>query len=146
MTDQTNPDAGDQIISGTADGAIPVPVAVPSGKRQPLPKQILDSLLFMQESSKVEFKRTSDKMTMIALPLSCFVIIGLSYGLKAAPQLRNVVFLAPLLMFAYFVAVRIGIVRTMTPRQAYLVCHMLIATFLMGVTLAIMLLVGVMGM
>jgi hypothetical protein len=114
--------------------------------RRPLYVQVMEALLFMQQAAKEESKRNVDKATAVLLPLSCFVLIGLAYFMKAAPQIRHVVFLAPLAMFGYFLAVRIGIVKSMTPRQAYLTCHMLIACFLLGVTVSVMIFVYVLSM
>jgi hypothetical protein len=107
--------------------------------RQP-PMQAMGSALeFLRSSAYIEFKRESDAQVAMLLPLSCILLIA-AMLLPAPPPIKALSFGAPLAAFVYYIATRIGIVKTFTQRQAYLTWHILIATFLLGGTLTMMLL------
>lgn len=112
----------------------------PAAKRQPIMQQVGESFAYMRSSAQSEFKRGSDKANAIVLPVACVLLIA-AISINASPQLKAMSFLAPMAAFIYYLSVRIGIVRTMNSRQAYLTFHMLIATFLLGGTVALFLLV-----
>jgi len=63
----------------------------------------------------------------------------LAICLANTPELKVISFTLPLITFGYYIATRIGIVNTFTPRQAYLNWHILIATFLLGGTASLFL-------
>jgi hypothetical protein len=123
----------------------PEPVGEPlatlgASQRQPIMQQVCESFDYMRLCTKTEFKRGSDKLNAAVLPFACVLLI-LAICTVSTPQLKALSFLAPMAAFIYYLSARIGIVRTMNTRQAYLTFHMLLATFLLGGTVALFLLV-----
>lgn len=75
--------------------------------------------------------RGSDYISIIALPLAAILLCAtnfMSNGLAMRPWF--VLFL--LMSLLYFVASRIGVVKSFSPRQAHLVWTMLVSAFLAG--------------
>jgi hypothetical protein len=107
-------------------------------QRLPLMKQLAVSVGYMRECANSEFKRAGDARNAMFLPVSCALLV-VAICMSCPPQLRALSFMVPLFCFAYYIANRIGIVRTFSPRQAYLTWHILIATFLIGGTFTLFL-------
>jgi RsiW-degrading membrane proteinase PrsW (M82 family) len=107
-------------------------------QRLPPLQQLATAVNYMREAANNEFKRAGDTRNAMLLPISCLLLVA-SICVSCPPQLRAVTFVVPLFCFTYYIANRIGIVRTFNPRQAYLTWHVLIATFLMGGTFALFL-------
>lgn len=118
--------------------ASPEPMQGGAAQRMPIMQQLGTAVAYMRESANSEFKRAGDTRNAILLPISCFLLV-VAILLSCPPQLRALSFLVPLVCFGYYIANRIGIVRTFSPRQAYLTWHVLIATFLMGGTFTLFL-------
>jgi hypothetical protein len=113
--------------------ATPEPIASGQSQRQPLLSQLISSIAFMSSSAHTESRRSDDWTNAILLPVSCALLVA-AICLANTPQLKAISFAVPLVTFSYYIATRIGIVRTFTARQAYLTWHILIATFLLGGT------------
>jgi hypothetical protein len=107
-------------------------------QRLPLMKQMAESIGYMRECANTEFKRAGDSRNALLLPVSCALLV-VAICMSCPPQLRMLSFMVPLFCFSYYIANRIGIVRTFSPRQAYLTWHILIATFLIGGTFTLFL-------
>lgn len=107
--------------------------------RQPAMQAFASAIEYLRSAAYIEFKRESDAKNALLLPLSCILLIT-AILLPAPPALKALSFCAPLGAFFYYIATRIGIVKTFSQRQAYLTWHILIATFLLGGTLTLMLL------
>jgi hypothetical protein len=107
-------------------------------QRLPPLQQFTTAVSYMRDSANNEFKRAGDARNAMLLPISCLLLVT-SICISCPPQLRVAAFIVPLFCFAYYIAMRIGIVRTFNTRQAYLTWHVLIATFLMGGTFALFL-------
>lgn len=107
-------------------------------QRLPPLQQLSAAVAYMREAANSEFKRAGDTRNAMLLPVSCVLLVT-SICLSCPPALRALAFVVPLFCFMYYIANRIGIVRTFNPRQAYLTWHVLIATFLMGGTFALFL-------
>ena len=89
-------------------------------------------------SAKVEYRniRAKDKLSLWLLPLaSLLAVISTFIG---DITIRTIMFCMTTLVCMYYIAQRIGTVRTFTTRQAYLTWQMLIGTFLFGFTLALL--------
>lgn len=108
------------------------------GQRRPLIIQVMSAIAYMSRSAQTESQRTRDTANAILLPISC-VLLMLAICLTNTPELKVLTFALPLITFAYYIATRIGIANTFTPRQAYLNWHILIATFLLGGTTSLFL-------
>lgn len=116
--------------------------AAGAGQRQPLATQISESIAYMVESSNTEMKRGSDKTTAAVLPVACVLLIIAVLTLpQGSFELKAAAFCMPMVAFGYYIGSRIGIVRTMNTRQSYLTFHMLIATFLLGGTITLFILI-----
>jgi hypothetical protein len=107
--------------------------------RQPPLQAMGSALQYLRSSAHIEFKRESDAQVAMLLPISCVMLIA-AILLPAPPAIKALAFCAPLAAFFYYIATRIGIVKTFSQRQAYLTWHILIATFLLGGTITMMLL------
>jgi len=102
----------------------------------PIMQQLGTAIQYMRASANTESKRQGDLQNAMLLPVSCLLLV-FAICMSCTPQLRMVAFMVPLFCFMYYIARRIGVVRTLTPRQAYLTWHVLIATLLLGGTLAL---------
>ena len=91
------------------------------------------ALKHMRQSAKDAIRRTEDFTSELMLPISCILLI-IAIWIPGIPQVKAVIFLAPLFAFLYYLRLRIGIACTFNKRQAYLTWHILIATFLLGGT------------
>ncbi len=123
-------------IDSTA--AVPEGPASEQSQRQPLINQVTSAVVYMSRSAQTESQRTRDTANAILLPISC-VLLMLAICLTNTPELKVITFALPLITFSYYIATRIGITNTFTPRQAYLSWHILIATFLLGGTMSLFL-------
>ena len=112
--------------------------AAAQAQRLPLFQQLSTSVGYMRESANTEFKRAGDVQNALLLPISCLLLV-VAICMSCPAPLRMVSFMVPLFCFSYYIANRIGIVRTFNARQAYLTWHVLIATFLLGGTFALFL-------
>lgn len=106
--------------------------------RQPVFAQLAGAIAFMSSSANNESRRSGDLSNAILLPISCALLMA-AICLANTPQLKALSFTVPLFTFSYYIATRIGIVRTFSSRQAYLTWHILIATFLLGGTASLFL-------
>jgi hypothetical protein len=118
------------------ENSSPVPGGESASQRQPTLQQAAEAFQYMRESTRIEVKRGTDKANAAVLPVACILLI-VAISITATPALKALSFLAPMAAFSYYVAARVGIVRTMNSRQAYLTFHMLIATLLLGGTMAL---------
>lgn len=107
----------------------------PSGEaqRRPVLTQVGEAIAYMRDSANTESKRAGDTSNAILLPISCVLLVA-AILLQCSPHLKMIAFAVPLFTFSYYIANRIGIVKTFTQRQAYLTWHILIATLLLGGT------------
>lgn len=101
-------------------------------------EQAMLGIKHLDYSAKVEYRniRAKDKLSLWLLPLaSLLAVISTFIG---DITIRTIMFCMTTLVCMYYIAQRIGTVRTFTTRQAYLTWQMLIGTFLFGFTLALL--------
>jgi RsiW-degrading membrane proteinase PrsW (M82 family) len=101
-------------------------------------EQALLGIKHLDYSAKIEYKniRAKDKLSLWLLPLASFLAVCSTF--VGDVTIRTIVFSMTTLVCMYYIAQRIGTVRTFTTRQAYLTWQMLIGTFLFGFTLALL--------
>lgn len=109
--------------------------ATPEYKRLPFGPNVASSLGYLRTSAEIEGARLrgSDFLSVVLLPASCALLVAVSWYFTSV-EVRTALFLLPLMAFGYYIGVRVGIVRGLTTRQAFLVWHILMATFLLGCT------------
>ncbi len=115
----------------------------PSGADTPRPgffEVVSSSIGYLRNSAQIEGSklRGSDTPSVILLPASCLVLVLIAWS-GASPSVLSGLFVLPLAAFFYYIGSRLGIVKSLTTRQAYLMWHILMATFLLGVTFAVFL-------
>lgn len=81
--------------------------------------------------------RNSDYFSIAALPIFAILlaVFAGNWMLTAARPFAVLAFFVALL---YFIGARIGIVRSLTPRQAHLIFNIILATFMLGCTFALL--------
>lgn len=101
-------------------------------------EQAMLGIKHLDYSAKVEYKniRAKDKLSLWLLPLASFLAVVSTF--IGDVTIRTIMFSMTTLVCMYYIAQRIGTVRTFTTRQAYLTWQMLIGTFLFGFTLALL--------
>ena len=77
--------------------------------------------------------RTADHLSIWLVPVTCVALMAASF---TASWARLIISLLALCSVLFYVLARIGIMRTLNERQAALIWHILMATFLMGITFA----------
>jgi hypothetical protein len=119
----------------SSEDAAATPVYTEEGTRPPFFANIAGSINYMRQAANKEgaHLRNSDLPSVVLLPFSCLLLVAVSWFFTG-PEVRAALFLLPLLAFCYYIGMRIGIVKGLTTRQAYLVWHILMATFLLGCT------------
>ncbi|CAN5320235.1 hypothetical protein BH11CYA1_BH11CYA1_50180 [soil metagenome] len=75
--------------------------------------------------------REEDKLSSLLVPATC---IGLTIAVTVGGWARLVVSTLALAALLYYVLSRIGIVRSLTERQAALIWHIVLSVFLLGIT------------
>ncbi|MBI5174186.1 MAG: hypothetical protein SFV17_24100 [Candidatus Obscuribacter sp.] len=77
--------------------------------------------------------RSADYLSIFLVPVTCIALMAASF---CASWSRLIVSLIALCSVLFYVLARIGIMRTLNERQAALIWHILMSTFLMGITFA----------
>lgn len=112
--------------------AVQTPKSVP---RLGFIDNVLEALKHVRQSVKNQGGRvrSSDYLSILLVPVTCVALLAASL---CASWARLLVSLLALCSVLFYVLARIGIMRTLTERQAALIWHILMATFLMGITFA----------
>lgn len=79
--------------------------------------------------------RKTDPITIFLVPVACIV---LAYASFASGWLRLLIATLTFFSMLFYVAARIGIVRSMNHRQTNLVWHIMMAMFMAGIVFALM--------
>lgn len=98
---------------------------------------IIASLKHINSSANTEGKkiRTSDYVPILILPVAAFAL-AMCTAVPAAPFRRY--FLAALTaVLLYLIGARFGVIRTLGPRQAYIISILMFACFLLGCTVSL---------
>ncbi|MFA7335404.1 MAG: hypothetical protein WC028_01365 [Candidatus Obscuribacterales bacterium] len=75
--------------------------------------------------------RVEDKISSLLVPVTC---IGLTIAVTIGGWARLIVSTLALAALLYYVLSRIGIMRTLSERQAALIWHIVLSVFLLGIT------------
>ena len=107
----------------------------PSVPRLGFTDNVTEALKHVQKSvnSQGSKVRTSDYVSIWLMPVTCMSLMAATLCGGWARLIVSILALASIL---YYVLARIGIMRTLNERQAALIWHILLATFLMGITFA----------
>lgn len=132
--------APDSAASNATESAQPAAAGAPPGGYQRIGflEQAILGIRHLDYSAKTEYKniRAKDKLSLWLLPLASFMAVMATF--IGEITLRTIVLSLTTLVCMYYIAQRIGTVRTFTTRQAYLTWQMLIGAFLFGFTLALL--------
>jgi hypothetical protein len=100
---------------------------------------ISETVQHVQNSIASEGKRlrTSDYISIIALPIFAVLLAIFAANLMLT-EYRPIFAVAFYVALLYFIGGRIGVLRVLTPRQTHLVFNILLATFMLGCTFALL--------
>ncbi|MFN8658643.1 MAG: hypothetical protein U0105_20075 [Candidatus Obscuribacterales bacterium] len=137
MEESKAPDSAAPNAAGSAPAAAG---GAPGGayQRTSFLEQAILGIKHLDYSAKTEYKniRAKDKLSLWLLPLASFMAVAATF--IGDITIRTIVLSLTTLVCMYYIAQRIGTVRTFTTRQAYLTWQMLIGAFLFGFTLALL--------
>jgi hypothetical protein len=121
--------AGAQGDSGKPVSLVEEPIKVP---RLGFSENITESIKHVKKSvdSQGSHMRASDKISAFLVPATGF---GLMLAVLCAGWARMFISIMCMASLLYYILGRIGIMRTLNARQATLVWHILLGTFLLGI-------------